>query len=160
MSGVCEGPQKWGGLRGRGNLGGRCAASSARNSTMRLGSLAHLIRFSTPAVADTYRVLEQLQWRWVGDGGEPPTVSAIVRVAQSWDGVSVGRVSLALRRLEAAGIVRVGPDGTARVEFDLPDFNGSVRVMAVAWSEGRIGSAAMNQSSVRRKISGVSQRQQ
>lgn len=130
MSGVCEGPQKWGGLRGRGNLGGRCAASSARNSTMRLGSLAHLIRFSTPAVADTYRVLEQLQWRWVGDGGEPPTVSAIVRVAQSWDGVSVGRVSLALRRLEAAGIVRVEVRGRGEDAVVVP---GASWALAPGW---------------------------
>jgi uncharacterized protein YfaS (alpha-2-macroglobulin family) len=38
-----------------------------------------------------------------------------------------------------SGIVRVGPDGTARVEFDLPDFNGQVRLMAVAWSGNKIG---------------------
>ena len=38
-----------------------------------------------------------------------------------------------------SGIVRVGADGTARVEFDLPDFNGQVRVMAVAWSGAKVG---------------------
>jgi hypothetical protein len=41
-----------------------------------------------------------------------------------------------------SGIVRVGPDGKANVSFDLPAFNGSIRVMAVAWSKGRAGSAA------------------
>lgn len=41
-----------------------------------------------------------------------------------------------------SGIVTVGPDGTASVDFDLPDFNGSVRVMAVAWSADKLGSAA------------------
>ncbi len=40
-----------------------------------------------------------------------------------------------------SGIVKVGPDGTAEVTFDIPDFNGSVRLMAVAWSNGRVGSA-------------------
>ena len=38
-----------------------------------------------------------------------------------------------------SGIVRVGADGTARVEFDLPDFNGLARVMAVAWSGAKVG---------------------
>jgi len=38
-----------------------------------------------------------------------------------------------------SGIVRVEADGTAKVEFALPDFNGTVRVMAVAWSKDKIG---------------------
>ncbi len=38
-----------------------------------------------------------------------------------------------------SGIVKVGADGTANVEFDLPDFNGTVRVMAVAWSADKVG---------------------
>jgi uncharacterized protein YfaS (alpha-2-macroglobulin family) len=41
-----------------------------------------------------------------------------------------------------SGIVRVGPDGRAAVTFDLPPFNGTARVMAVAWSKQRIGNAA------------------
>ena len=34
------------------------------------------------------------------------------------------------------------PDGTAIVEFQLPDFNGTVRVMAVAWSGDKLGPAS------------------
>jgi alpha-2-macroglobulin len=41
-----------------------------------------------------------------------------------------------------SGIVRVDPDGTAKVEFQLPDFNGSVRLTAVAWSATKVGSAS------------------
>ena len=41
-----------------------------------------------------------------------------------------------------SGVVRVGPDGKAKVSFDLPAFNGTARVMAVAWSKGRTGSAS------------------
>lgn len=41
-----------------------------------------------------------------------------------------------------SGIVEVASDGTAEVAFDLPEFNGTVRLMAVAWSESRIGAAA------------------
>ena len=39
-----------------------------------------------------------------------------------------------------SGVVKVGADGAANVEFDIPAFNGTVRVMAVAWSKDRVGS--------------------
>ncbi|HEY8246809.1 MAG TPA: alpha-2-macroglobulin [Hyphomicrobium sp.] len=38
-----------------------------------------------------------------------------------------------------SGIVSVGPDGTASIDFNVPDFNGTVRVMAVAWSADKLG---------------------
>ena len=41
-----------------------------------------------------------------------------------------------------SGIVQVGPDGVARIEFQLPDFNGTVRLTAVAWSASKVGSAS------------------
>jgi uncharacterized protein YfaS (alpha-2-macroglobulin family) len=41
-----------------------------------------------------------------------------------------------------SGIVTVGADGTAKAEFKLPDFNGTVRVMAVAWSRDKVGHAS------------------
>ena len=41
-----------------------------------------------------------------------------------------------------SGIVTVGRDGTAEVAFDIPDFAGTVRVMAVAWSKDKVGNAA------------------
>src|SRR6185503_18822674 len=40
-----------------------------------------------------------------------------------------------------SGIVKVGSDGAAQVEFQLPDFNGTVRLTAVAWSGDKVGSA-------------------
>ena len=40
-----------------------------------------------------------------------------------------------------SGIVTVKPDGTAEVVFDIPDFAGTARVMAVAWSKGKVGRA-------------------
>ncbi len=40
-----------------------------------------------------------------------------------------------------SGIVTVGQDGNAEVAFDVPDFSGSLRVMAVAWSKDKIGHA-------------------
>src|SRR5262249_39938861 len=35
-----------------------------------------------------------------------------------------------------------GPDGKASVSFDIPDFNGTVRVMAMAWSKDGVGHAS------------------
>jgi hypothetical protein len=43
-----------------------------------------------------------------------------------------------------SGVVKVGADGAASVSFDIPAFNGSVRVMAVAWSKTKVGSAEAN----------------
>ena len=40
-----------------------------------------------------------------------------------------------------SGVVKVGADGTAEVSFDLPAFNGTARVMAVAWSKSGVGQA-------------------
>jgi hypothetical protein len=40
-----------------------------------------------------------------------------------------------------AGPVEVGADGFARARFDLPAFNGTVRLMAVAWSRTGVGQA-------------------
>ena len=41
-----------------------------------------------------------------------------------------------------SGIVAVGADGTAEVSFDIPGFVGTVRVMAVAWSNDKVGHAS------------------
>ncbi len=40
-----------------------------------------------------------------------------------------------------SGPVTIGSDGTAQISFDIPDFNGTVRLMAVAWSDTGVGSA-------------------
>ncbi|PYF05567.1 hypothetical protein BJ122_101311 [Rhodopseudomonas faecalis] len=40
-----------------------------------------------------------------------------------------------------SGIVTVGADGTATIDFDIPEFAGTARVMAVAWTATKIGRA-------------------
>ncbi|MGN6311764.1 MAG: alpha-2-macroglobulin family protein [Xanthobacteraceae bacterium] len=40
-----------------------------------------------------------------------------------------------------SGIVTVGPDGTVNIPFDLPEFAGTARVMAVAWTATKLGRA-------------------
>src|SRR5579862_3794550 len=41
-----------------------------------------------------------------------------------------------------SGLVTVGADGTAQVSFDVPAFEGTLRVMAVAWSKDKVGRAS------------------
>jgi len=41
-----------------------------------------------------------------------------------------------------SGPVQVGADGIARATFDLPAFNGTVRLMAVVWSDTGVGQAS------------------
>ena len=41
-----------------------------------------------------------------------------------------------------SGIVEAGRSGKAEIRFDLPDFNGELRLMAVAWSASGLGSAS------------------
>ncbi len=40
-----------------------------------------------------------------------------------------------------SGILKVGADGMAEATFDVPDFNGALRVMAVAWTKTKLGHA-------------------
>jgi len=41
-----------------------------------------------------------------------------------------------------SGLVKIGPDGKAQVSFDMPAFNGTVRLTAVAWTKKAAGSAS------------------
>ena len=43
-----------------------------------------------------------------------------------------------------SGIVTVGPDGTAEISFDIPEFAGTARVMAIAWSSTKLGRATID----------------
>lgn len=40
-----------------------------------------------------------------------------------------------------SGVVEVGRGGKAEIEFDIPEFNGELRLMAVAWSANGLGAA-------------------
>jgi uncharacterized protein YfaS (alpha-2-macroglobulin family) len=40
-----------------------------------------------------------------------------------------------------SGLVKVGAGGVANITLDVPDFNGSLRLMAVAWSADKLGHA-------------------
>uniref|UniRef100_UPI00405650B2 alpha-2-macroglobulin family protein n=1 Tax=Candidatus Electronema sp. TaxID=2698783 RepID=UPI00405650B2 len=41
-----------------------------------------------------------------------------------------------------SGVIKAGPDGIATVPLNIPDFNGRLRLMAVAWSKEKSGAAS------------------
>ncbi|WP_119390428.1 alpha-2-macroglobulin [Taklimakanibacter lacteus] len=43
-----------------------------------------------------------------------------------------------------SGIVQVAADGSAEVPFEIPAFNGTIRVMAVAWTPTKVGHASVD----------------
>ncbi|WP_371421431.1 alpha-2-macroglobulin [Tardiphaga sp.] len=43
-----------------------------------------------------------------------------------------------------SGIVTVAADGTAQIDFEIPEFAGSARVMAVAWTATKLGRATVD----------------
>src|SRR5665213_4415941 len=40
-----------------------------------------------------------------------------------------------------SGLVKVGAGGMAQIGLDIPDFNGELRLMAVAWTKDKVGHA-------------------
>jgi len=40
-----------------------------------------------------------------------------------------------------SGVITIGRDGATEIAFDIPEFAGTVRVMAVAWSKDKVGKA-------------------
>ena len=48
-----------------------------------------------------------------------------------------------------SGIVEVGPDGKAEVSFNIPAFDGTLRLMASAWSATQVGHALKDMVTVR-----------
>jgi alpha-2-macroglobulin len=65
-----------------------------------------------------------------------------IRTGGDADGGAVGTPPTQAPLALYSGIVTVGADGTAEVNFDLPAFAGTVRVMAVVWSRDKVGQAS------------------
>ena len=68
---------------------------------------------------------------------------AVGALEQGGDGFGGRSLAVVPQRTVAlfSGIVKVGAGGLANVTFDVPDFNGSLRLMAVAWSADKLGHA-------------------
>lgn len=74
----------------------------------------------------------------------PPPEGELAALRQGGDGDAAASGITPPQRVVAlfSGVVAVGADGVARVPLDLPEFNGEIRLMAVAWAGRRVGSAS------------------
>ncbi|MFN0023024.1 MAG: alpha-2-macroglobulin family protein [Parvularculaceae bacterium] len=73
-------------------------------------------------------------------------LDANLGAAQRFGGDQLGGEGLTVVPIRSValfeGPVKVGADGTVTVPLDVPDFNGELRLMAVAWSADKLGSAS------------------
>ena len=108
--------------------------------------ILNLTNYKPPAPDDYYLGQRQLTaeirdlYGQLIDGmqGVPGTIRTGGDMTAELTGSPPSQAPLALY----SGIVKVEPDGTAQVSFDIPAFSGTVRVMAVAWSADKVGKAA------------------
>ena len=73
-----------------------------------------------------------------------PNQGPAAQVRSGGDEIGAAGLSVVPTRTVAlfSGPVRFDGQGRAQISFDIPDFNGELRLMAVAWSESGIGSAS------------------
>ncbi len=66
---------------------------------------------------------------------------ALGALQQGGDGFGGRSLAVVPQRTVAlfSGLVKVGAGGVANIPLDVPDFNGSLRLMAVAWSGNKLG---------------------
>ncbi|ORE93105.1 large extracellular alpha-helical protein [Stappia sp. 22II-S9-Z10] len=67
------------------------------------------------------------------------------RVRSGGDGPGSGTESLPLAEAPVAlftGVLTAGPDGRVNASLDIPSFNGTLKLMAVAWTAEKVGNAA------------------
>jgi uncharacterized protein YfaS (alpha-2-macroglobulin family) len=111
--------------------------------------ILQLTRFETPDPADWYFGKRKLGVALRDGYGNliQGAEGTMARVRQGGDAAAEGRH---LGGLDASsvktvslfsGIVKVGPRGSVTVPLEVPDFNGQLRLMAVAWSVDKVGSA-------------------
>ncbi|MCK8783581.1 alpha-2-macroglobulin family protein [Roseomonas sp. NAR14] len=108
--------------------------------------ILRLTNFATPDPVDHYLGRRRLGLDLRDDYGRmiPPAEGEATRLRQGGDdmggdlGIEIPQRTVAL----FSGPVAVGPDGRATVTLDIPDFNGELRLMAVAWAGDRVGAGS------------------
>lgn len=105
-----------------------------------------LTRFQSPDPVDWYFGKAALDVDLLDDYGRllDPNQGAAAAIRSGGDQIGGAGLSVVPTRTVAlySGPVRLDRDGRATVEFDVPDFNGELRLMAVAWSETGVGATA------------------
>lgn len=73
--------------------------------------------------------------------------AALGRIRSGGDGTGAGTEALPPNETPVSlfsGLIRTDAEGRASATFDAPPFNGTLRVMAMAWSETKVGDAAVD----------------
>ena len=133
-------------------VGNSIPAGSAGGGEARLTLAAvdegilRLTRFTTPDPLAHYTGRRALGVDIRDDYGRliPPPEGDLATLRQGGDDeAGLGRIEIPQRNVSLfSGVVRVGADGMAEVPLDIPDFNGELRLMVVAWEGARIGGAS------------------
>lgn len=105
-----------------------------------------LTRFQSPDPAGWYFGKASLDVDLLDDYGRllDPNQGAAAAIRSGGDQIGGAGLTVVPTRTVAlySGPVRLDRNGRAQVELDIPDFNGELRLMAVAWSNTGVGSAA------------------
>lgn len=104
--------------------------------------ILQLTRFPTPKPQEHYLAKRQLGVAMRDDYGR--LIRGLAQGEdQGGDGFGGKGLDVVPTRTVAlfSGIVPLAADGTARIPLDIPDFQGELRLMAVAWDQRKVGSA-------------------
>merc|ERR1711916_344643 len=109
--------------------------------------ILQLTKFQTPDPADWFFGKMALGVDLYDDYGRllDPNMAAPGDIRSGGDQLGGEGLSVVPTKTVAlwSGPVDVGRDGKANITFDVPDFNGELRLMAVAWSANGVGSGDM-----------------
>ncbi len=105
--------------------------------------ILRLTKFQSPDPVDWYFGQKSLQVQLYDDYGRllDPNMGVPAEVRSGGDQLGGEGLSVVPFKTVAlySGLVDVGRDGKAQIRFDLPQFNGEMRLMAVAWSKTGVG---------------------
>jgi len=108
--------------------------------------ILRLTKFTTPDPVGHYFGKRALGIELRDDYGRllDPNMGAAAALKQGGDSLGGEGLTVVPTKSVAlfSGIVTVGFGGTANIKLDVPDFNGELRLMAVAWSDDALGSSS------------------
>jgi hypothetical protein len=106
--------------------------------------ILRLTKFASPDPVDYFYGKKRLAVDVRDDYGR--ILDANLGAAARFGGDQIGGEGLTVVPVKSValfdGPVKVGPDGAAAVPLTIPDFNGELRLMAVAWSRDKLGAAS------------------
>jgi uncharacterized protein YfaS (alpha-2-macroglobulin family) len=108
--------------------------------------ILRITRFQSPDPAKWYFGKKALSLAYRDDYGRllDPNLGAPANVSFGGDGTGgAGLTTTPIRTIALwSGVIETGADGKAVVHLPAPDFNGELRLMAVAWTDDAVGSGS------------------